>query len=106
MATISNYKGDIFPISENNYFVTATDKVLSDWGHSRHRICKRVFICNSFREARRLADALKNNPRSGFSYVNIASRKPCYNSSRYCVTISFYKDFNHDVWMKYTNIPE
>lgn len=106
MKSISNYKGETFPISENSYFVTATDKFLSGWGHSDRRICKRVFICESYRQAQRLVDALKNNPKSGFSYVNWTHRKPSYNSSRYCVTISFYKDFNNDTWMKFTNIPE
>jgi len=86
------------------YFVCATDKFLSGWGCAEGRTAKRVIICNSYREAQRMADAFRNYRNSGMNYINICSKLPYYNEKRYKVTYSTFSDFSD--WLKWTCIPE
>lgn len=104
--TVTSSLDEVITISEGMHYVTATDKFLSGWGMASGKICKRVIICETFRQAQRMADAMKNDKRSGMSYINISSRFPKYNVNRYKVCYSTYEEFNNKRWMQYTQIPE
>jgi len=67
------------------YWVTMTDKFMSNWGLSENRINKLVFECENFNEARIVAENAEN--RSDQKYINICSNKPYYNNKRYFVQI-------------------
>lgn len=103
---ITTSLGDKVEICKGMHFVCATDKWLSGWGCAENRTAKRVIICKTYREAQRIADAFNRNPDSMMSYINIRSSFPNYPTSRYTTSFSLYEDFNHDNWMKWTNIPE
>lgn len=104
MKTVFNSLGEKITINENSYFVTATDKFLSGWGKAEGKTAKRVIICDSYKQAKRMSDAFINSKE--WKYINICCRIPKYNSQKYVVSYSHYDDFNNTTWMKYTNIPE
>ena len=104
--TITTSLDEQVTIVNGLYYVCATDKFLSGWGRAGNRTAKRVVICETYRQAQRIADAFKRNPNSAMKYVNIRSSFPNYPVNRYVTSYSLYQDFNNDGWMKYTNIPE
>lgn len=108
MATkvITTVLGDSVQITNDLYFVCATDKFMSGWGRAENKTAKRIIICSTYRQAQRIADAFKRNPDSYMIYVNIRSSFPNYPTNKYTSSFSTYEDFNNDCWMKYTNIPE
>lgn len=98
--------GDTIEITNGLHYVTASDKFMSGWGRAENKTAKRIVVCKTWRQAQRMADAMKNNPHSYMKYVNIRSSFPRYSDSSYICSFSTYEDFNNDNWMKWTNIPE
>lgn len=71
----------------DKYFVTATDKTMSGWGCAEGKIAKRVIVCDTWRQAQRVADAMTNKPsREGWRYINKTSRMPRYSDKKYVVS--------------------
>ena len=66
------------------YYVTMTDKFMSGWGQARERINKLIISCNTYDEAKIVAENADN--RSEMKYVNIRYMKPYYSADRYCVS--------------------
>lgn len=94
-------------INPEMVFVTFTDKILSGWGRAEDKVSKRVIICDTFRQAKRLEDAFKCAPKScGFRYVNIHTKFPYYNPAKVRISIDLYEDWASGYVMKYTDIPE
>lgn len=67
------------------YWVTMTDKFMSNWGRSENRINKLVFECETMEEAFIVESNALN--RSDQKNVNICSNKPYYNNKRYFTQI-------------------
>lgn len=65
----------------SKYYVTMTDKFMSGWGMASGKINKLIFVCESYEEAR----IIENNAidRGDQKYINITTKKPYYNASRY-----------------------
>jgi hypothetical protein len=63
------------------YFVTMTDKFMSNWGMSDNRVNKLVIECDTMEEA----NTVYNNAcqRHEMKYVNIVYKKPYYPTYRY-----------------------
>lgn len=61
------------------YYVTMTDKFMSGWGMARSRTNKLVFLCDTFDEAKTVADNAE--ARSDQKYVNICCNRPAYYRS-------------------------
>lgn len=77
------------------YYVTMTDKFMSGWGHARNKINKLIFICNSYDEARIVADNASN--RSDQKHINIRSgKRPWYPSTSHYV--QFKDRTEYDKW--------
>jgi hypothetical protein len=106
MKTIKTVMDEIIEVTNDLVYVTATDKFMSGWGMARNKTAKRVIVCQTWRQAQRMENAIKNCPNSGMTYVNITSKFPYYNPNRYITSWCTYADFNNDAWMKYTNIPD
>lgn len=102
MQVINKY-GEIQTISAGAWFVTMTDKFLSGWGCADGKTHKQVIICKDYKQARRLADGIKNTPNSGMRYINITDKLPRYGA-RYSVSYESYSPAF--IWLKYTQIPE
>jgi len=65
----------------SKYYVTMTDKFMSGWGMAERKINKLIFECDSYEEAEIVADNARN--RTDMKHINICTRKPYYNYSRY-----------------------
>ncbi len=78
------------------YYVTATDKSMSNWKFTKIKTNKVVVVCNSFDEAEEVERALDN--RKEMKYVSIRASKPYYNSN---YTISWYK-YNSNARFKFS----
>lgn len=80
-------------IPKRKYYVTMTDKFMSGWGRAEGKTNKFVIGTDSYDQALILQQlALK---RREMKYVNIASTKPKYPSSRYLVS---YKNAEEIGW--------
>jgi hypothetical protein len=79
------------------YFVTMTDKFMSNWGMSDNRTNKLVIECDSMDEA----NTVYNNAikRHEMIYVNIVSKKPYYPKNRYYT--SYHDKTEYSGWFKY-----
>lgn len=73
------------------YYVSMTDKFLSGWGMAENKISKYIIICNNLEQAREVAECAGRKD-SEFKYINIATKKPYYNSRRYVVSYDVYED--------------
>lgn len=72
-------------------YVTMTDKFLSGWGNAEGKVNKLIFECENFNEAEIVADNAR--ARSDMKYVNICTKKPSYNSTRYFVQVKNKEDY-------------
>ncbi len=72
------------------FYVTMTDRFLSGWGRAEGKINKFVVTCRTYAQA----ETVERNAhkREEMKYINITSRKPSYNSSRYLVSWRDYTD--------------
>jgi len=77
-------------------YVTMTDKFMSGWGHARDKINKLVFFCDTYDDAKIVADNAE--ARGDQKYINICSTKPYYNSDRYYVQHKTKTDY--PAWYK------
>ena len=66
-------------------YVAMTDKFMSGWGHSREKLNKLVFECETEKEARIVFDNANN--RTDQKYINICYTKPYYNKDKYYTQI-------------------
>ena len=78
------------------YYVTMTDKFMSGWGHAKNKINKLIITCDNYDEAVIVADNASN--RSEMKYINITSRKPCYNPRRYYVSVHGHTIGDYKSW--------
>ena len=89
--------GNSHIVTENMVIITAVDKMLSGWGRATGKISKRIVICESAQQARRVAENMR---KQGFIYVNTHTGNgrgnrpffPYYAPSRYVVSINHVKD--------------
>ena len=77
-------------------YVTMTDKFMSGWGWAKDKINKLVLECASLEEATTVERNARD--RSEMKYVNICSKKPCYNK-RYYFTSSHGKT-DYKTWYR------
>ena len=70
---------------DKKYYVTMTDKFMSGWGMAKNKINKLVIVCNTYEEAKVVAENARN--RSEMKYINITDKKPYYSSDRYYVSM-------------------
>lgn len=102
--TVKTIEGKEITITKNLWFVTATDKIFTGWGEAEGKIAKFVIICDSLKQARRIADAFRN-AKNDWRNVDICVNLPKPNEQ--CVySYGTYEEFNNQTWMKYTNIQE
>ena len=80
------------------YYVTMTDKFMSGWGPARNKVNKLVISCSTYARAE-IAER-KANARSEMKYVNLCSKKPYYNSSRYHVSFHGDEQGDYQIWME------
>ena len=75
---------------KGKYYVTATDKFMSGWGRCEGKTMKRVIVCNTLQEAKKVEDAMttKSARLDGYRNVRVSVNKPHYSAVRYLV--SFY----------------
>lgn len=106
MKTISNYKGESFSYSVNSCFVIVTDTFLKYCDVCKGKSCKRIIICKTSKEAQRLSDALKNNPKELFTDITITNIIPYYHPDKFHISVNRYQDYNTHLWMQYTEISE
>jgi hypothetical protein len=78
------------------YFVTMTDKFMSNWGMSDNRTNKLVIECDSMEEA----NIVYNNAckRHEMKYVNIVYHKPYYNKNYYYT--NYHDKTDYSGWFK------
>ena len=74
------------------YYVTMTDKFMSGWGRASGLINKLIFPCETWAEAKIVADNAAN--RSDQKYINIRTSKPYYNSNRYLAQVKTKDDYS------------
>lgn len=67
------------------YYVTMTDKFMSNWGMAKGKINKLIFECETYDEA----VIVLNNAisRTDMKYVNIVNKKPYYSPKINCVQV-------------------
>lgn len=63
------------------YYVTMTDKFMSGWGMARHRANKLIFLCDTFEEARTVAENAE--ARDEMKYINVCGSRPSYYRSTF-----------------------
>ena len=80
------------------YYVTMTDKFMSGWGMAENKVNKLVIECDTFDQARRISWAARD--RNEMKYINICSKYPYYNSSRYYVSNKKFSDLGGH-WLDY-----
>jgi len=73
-----------------------TDKFMSGWGMAKDKINKLVISCDTWDEALAVEKNAKN--RDEMIYVNICTRKPHYNASRYYVSWHGRVQDDYDTW--------
>jgi hypothetical protein len=78
------------------YYVTMTDKFMSGWGSAQGKINKLVLTCDSYTEANIVKQNAEN--RSDMKYINICTKKPCYNQDHYLV--SWHDKNDYSTWYK------
>lgn len=72
-------------------YVTMTDSFMSGWGMAEGKINKLVFECDSYEEAKIVANNARN--RGDQKYINICSNKPRYNKNKYFVQFKTREDY-------------
>ena len=79
------------------FYVTMTDKFMSDWGRAYHLIDKFIVQCDTLEEAKTVErNALK---RPEMKYINTTMNKPSYSSKKYLCTWTTYKELG-EIWKR------
>lgn len=81
------------------YYVTMTDKFMSDWGMSAGKINKFVILCKDRTQAHQIADHA--DTRSELTHVSIRSTKPSYPTRTHYVSWTEYSNMG-GVWLNET----
>ena len=58
------------------YYVTMTDRFMSNWGHAKNKKNKLIFVCDNYEEAEIVEINARN--RTDMQYIHICTRKPDY----------------------------
>ena len=95
MKTIFDVIGRPIELNGSQYFVTATDKMMSGWGRAVGKTHKQIVICETFEEVRRVT---RNMELQGFTYLNWGNKLPRYSSTRY--TWSYHHVSDCPIWNK------
>ena len=82
-------------VSENQWCVTATDKMLSGWGRAEGKTHKQIVICENHQQAERIAGNMR---AKSFVYVNARVGLPYYSPSRF--TTSYHHANDCPIWNK------
>ena len=81
------------------YYVSMTDKFMSNWGNSEGKTNKYIVECETFEQA----ETIKRNAnkRSEMKYINISSNKPIlyYNKRDYLISLVSYSELG-EIWKK------
>lgn len=79
------------------FYVTMTDKFLSNWGMSKGKINKFVVAVPNYEKA----TIIKRNAqqRSEMKFINITTRKPRYNKKRFLTSMRGWGQLG-DIWKK------
>lgn len=78
-------------MEQTKYYVKMTDKFLSWWGKAEGKINKLVIECDSYEEARIVADNASD--RSDMTKIMVVRDKPHFSSKRYYVSYKTKKDY-------------
>lgn len=71
---------------ETKYYVWATDKCMSGWGCADGKICKRIWVCDTWEQMEEIFRNVTAKAKSeGYRYINYGFSKPRFASSRYLV---------------------
>ena len=81
-------------IKNNKVYVTMNDKFMSGWGEAENKINKLVIECDTMEEAQIVSDNARE--RGEMKYINIATKKPSYNTNKYFV--SFKTKETYKAW--------
>jgi hypothetical protein len=79
------------------YYVSMTDKFMSNWGMSEGKTNKYIVECETFEQAETIER--NANKRSDMKYINISSNKPYYNKRDYLISLVSYSDLG-EIWKK------
>ncbi len=73
------------------YYVSMTDRVMSDWGMSKGKLNKLVLECDNLEEA----EVVKRNAqdRSEMEDITIHKSKPTHNTKKYYTTYHGKSDY-------------
>lgn len=80
-------------MENKKYYVTMTDKFLSDWGRAEGKKSKYVVICDTIQQAIKARD--RAELREEMKYINILYEKPYYTPSRYLVEFVKIEDASY-----------
>lgn len=72
-----------------SFYVTMTDKSLSNWGLAKNKISKFIIICDRIEQAELVK--LHAKRRQEMKYINICTKQPKYNSSRYYTSYEHFQ---------------
>lgn len=72
-------------MKEQKYYVWATDKIFSGWGCAENKICKRIWICDTWEQAEEIYRNVSRSYSDEYKYINYGSQLPRFSSSRYVV---------------------
>ena len=84
--------------SEEKFWVCATDRFMSGWGHAEGKINKLVLSCNSHSEALVVAENAEN--RSDMEDVEILDFAPSFDEGRFLVSWHGRDEGDYESWFK------
>lgn len=73
------------------FYVTMTDTFMSGWGMAKGKINKLIFECETYNEARIVAENAEN--RGDMKRINISRRKPYYNNVKYYAQVKTKEEY-------------
>lgn len=78
------------------YFVSMTDKYMSNWGMAANKTNKLIIACDDFKQAQSIARNAEK--RKEMKYINICSKKPQIKSNQY-PSWKHFEDMG-EIWTK------
>ena len=77
------------------FYVTMTDKFLSEWGQAEGKINKFIICCETRDQAETAAKNARK--RQEMKYIRIKTKKPYYISNKYITTFSNFSELGK-IW--------
>ena len=77
-------------MTNQKYYVSATDKFMSNWGMSKGKTNKIVFQCDNYEEVKTVKNNL--NDRTEMIRISVSYSKPKYNEKKYQVSYKTKRD--------------